>query len=281
MSKKVLSKFWFVPWLVASLIALSFFQQSAPSPSLPPSNGNGPSPPPSAPWIPLDAQLFLKGDFSETELIDGKLTGWPPHWVSRPSDTGFSTEIYHSSSRSLTLTYGEKTDYDLPNRPDVVIYLSYREIWVSAWYYFPADFSVVNWFGFAMFAEYDVALPNFPIAGSFTINDALEHYFNIHDFPDWGSRRYILPHTSLGKIPLGKWMNIRWHMIRDSTDGLVEIWIDDDVEPRLVFHGKTFGEDSWTEGIEKMILCVFDHYSDVGNPVTTVYYDDVEIWVKT
>ena len=79
-------------------------------------------------------------------------------------------------------------------------------------------------------------------------------------------------------LPQGEEFTARWHVIRHRTNGVFELWLND--EKIVDFTGQTTeqGEAGREDlGWRTMPL---DHYCDSGNPVTSNYLTYVEVWGK-
>ena len=247
-------------------------------------------------WLPDDAELWFSTDFENTKIINpddrqwnGEFSDWDiSHMIGRVHTMSIVADPVNSNNKVLRVLYGGKTVDDPPIAPLVCSYHNHDELWFSGWHYFPSDFGVVDWYMFASWGQWSAIYSQqygngMVVEAGFTISPNLDVVIEIHDFPEHvpGSRRYLLSHTKVGKIPLGKWFNIRYHLILDETNGLFEYWFDkpNGDEPSDIFYtGKTY--EVIPDASQYTQVTFANHYSGEDNPEKYQYSDNFKVWVR-
>ena len=258
---------------------------------------------PSDSWLPADAQLIAKTDFSDI-TISGTFRQGVPQWYpdvqtwmayANSGDLVITQHPADSNRKALKITFDGKRDDQSPIRPSFSVFMNAQntitdgieEAWVEAKHFYPSDSHVPGRYMIAEpFIQYEKG-PQFPVDYSVHTYDA-----NLYVWPDstgdyleliikergynpdgttWQVEPFKENWNKQLKLPKGREFTLRWHVKRHETDGILEMWLDG--QKILDYHGPTVINDAWDWRI-----IPFDHYCDPGAPVTTNYLTYVEVW---
>ena len=215
--------------------------------------------------------VILSDDFETTQLADGKLTGWPEHTIEGADYLSFSTEQAHSGARSVKVTAGGA----FPNLR-VYIWSTEKEFWMQQWVYFADDFHLVadnKWFSLG------TPIYEWKSTGTamyFTLQflgDDMHLYVTSATKTEYiheeGSPFYLDSGVNLHR---GEWVKVVSHVIRDRENGLLDVYVNDN----LVIH--YVGVTLWQQ--ENFMIQPIKHYckDEPLDAVKTVYFDDIEVW---
>ncbi|MBA7489830.1 hypothetical protein ES702_00364 [subsurface metagenome] len=214
--------------------------------------------------------ILFQDDFATTQIVNNALTGWPtPPNIYRPETVGFSTDIFHSAGRSLKVT----APGALPSGRSTRI-LQYRyesEYWGLGSFYFPVDFvftSLNKYLSFISFFSEYIDGQNVYATIAQLWGDNLELVIARLRVKDGVEdiREYIKPKIFIER---GKWFTLMYHVVRDETNGLFELWKDG---TKII---------DWS-GMTKFLQERFDwipilHGCSTDESIKTVYFDDVAL----
>jgi len=235
--------------------------------------------------------IFGKIDFEtgDTSQID--------HFYENPSSIVLvQSQIKHTGSYGLKCEITD-TSNDRNRRIEMwegwddatekCLYSS-KEAWVEGWLYLPTNFRLkpannqIGWESLMSIREIEKRYePSLPYGGTKTFQLKI----NLHQVsPDDESHFIIVgkwesANTDLGTgifgrdkepIPLGTWVHLQIHVIRDKTNGLFEVYRD----------GKqVIGATSVrTWGFQDSYRAEWKHYTNIGQPyLNTLYWDDLKV----
>ena len=208
--------------------------------------------------------ILFQDDFSDTQLVNGKLTGWPEGLIQRPDTIGF--EIINGN-RMLKIS--ADGDMSSGRSTEIIQYRNENETWGQLKIFFPAEFLFTaynKWFSFCnpMFEYVD---------GSNTF--MFEFMVCENELRLWVKReKTVAGETTRDDYPTNfyftreVWHTVKYHLIRHATNGIFKVWVNNE----LVFE--------WGPGETKVHQDNFNwtpmkHYCDPDETTNIVYWGDV------
>lgn len=259
-------------------------------------------------WVPEDATLVFETSFEDAKKVDdheltlviphrfnyaGKLYN-PDRWVTGEDGARFWVEsnLAHTGTKCIGL---EVHDITKARRNELTItdaetFLG-DEYWISIWDFLPADWGMhteranLNWYNiFTPLASDKNAVghwcPKIEIQIIQPTQNVPRFHAAIHfrDYYHSGEgHSYYLAWYKDFPLPRGRWFEIRVHLIRGTTDGAIQVWIDGilvgDVGgiPTIAPEEPNLGYD----------VCIAKIYHDEYDyTVHRLWIDDLKIWKR-
>lgn len=260
-------------------------------------------------WIPSNALLIAQTDMTDITLSSTYRQGiieWYPNvqtYVGRHREEDL-TIVQHptdSNRKAMKITFDGMQEDQNPIRPFFHVFLDepntitygIQEIWVEAKYFFPTDFrnpdTGINrggWFIWCEpFVEYeshpDLNYPLHNFDANFLIYPHPTEDYNylylafarrgLDNGKNWVEELTTYDWDKQLQLPQGEEFTLRWHVKRHLTNGIFELWLNN--EKVVDYTGQTSegGDMGWR-------IIPFDHYCDPGAPVTSNYLTYLEVW---
>jgi len=158
---------------------------------------------------------------------------------------------------------------------------SSKEVWVEGWLYLPTNFRLkpadnqIGWESLMSIREIDK---------SYSPDKTFQLKINLQQISPDDERRFAINakwgsvNTGLGSgvfasdtepIPVGKWVHLQIHVIRDKTNGLFEVYRDG---KRVI---RATGVRTW--GFQDSYRAEWKHYTNIGQYLNTLYWDDLKV----
>ena len=211
--------------------------------------------------------ILFQDDFSGTQLVNGKLTGWPDGFIHSPESISFVQDPLNPDNRVLQVRKG---GVGSNRETEVAQYRNEREFWTRTKLFFPNDFHLTSltnkWFvPCDTFFEY-VDNKNTLALGVVLWDDSLHLVASGGEVVN-GTYNQLYQHVTDTYIPRGQWVTLISHVIRDNDNGIIECFVDD--KKVSEFAGKTrLRQDNFN-------WIPIKHYCETDESINSVLYDDV------
>jgi len=186
----------------------------------------------------------------------------------------------HSGSRCIGM---ELTNINSSRRNDFMVYpqsLVTNQLFVSVWLYLPVNWQLYgpagdNWYGIV--DPFFTGAPTFWPYGALHIlqNDPSQQSFDLtFDVRDMTGSYLNYWRTNGYSLPGGRWFNIEYYVLFDTTNGAVKLWIDGS----LLFNVSGFptanpSVPSWFTTVGKIYYNTLNMFSPYR-----IWVDDLEIY---
>ena len=212
--------------------------------------------------------VLFKEDFSDTQLVGEKLTGWGAGFIHSPESISFVQDPLNPDNRVLQVRKG---GIGTDRATEIAMYRTEREFWARTKIFFPDDFHLTasnKWFNPLDFMFEYVDGQNTMVFPPIIWGDNLHLMFKRQKVEN-GVSVWLEYDDSGIYLQRGRWHTFAFHIIRDKVNGLVENFVDGIKVHE--YRGETFLSR------EQFNYIPIKHYCDANESVNSVLYDDVMI----
>ncbi|MGA2462595.1 MAG: hypothetical protein ABSF82_14350 [Candidatus Bathyarchaeia archaeon] len=184
----------------------------------------------------------------------------------------------HSGTRCLgmelfNITKSRRDEFNIEN----LNALTGDQAFVSVWLYLPANWQTYTPSGSSW---YELVNPYFTSSGSYSaiyiIQTPPSHNFELQvAYQDANNVEHWLYDNLNFPLPVGRWFQVQYYVLKSSTNGILRIWFDGQlITDRSGLQNVTMGSaEKWSTTPAKIYYSTNDMFSPYR-----IWVDDLEIW---